>query len=248
MCTLSWKTIDDGYVLMFNRDEQHSRAPALPPELGQCGDVMFLAPIDPQHGGTWLLVNDSGVSIALLNHYPEWRPSYRVNAPSRGLLPVACADCPGVDAVVSRVLSIVPTPYAPFRLVAVDLTGAAQVTWDGRTLTSSGLPLPGGMLTSSSLRSQEIEQARRDTFEHLVGAIEAATVAQLAQFHHHTAADGAKGIRMSRADACTHSITKVTVSAGAGAAAMNYEALIPADSQPCATVIRLPLRTVSTLS
>ncbi|MDT8388081.1 MAG: NRDE family protein [Thiogranum sp.] len=247
MCTLSWKPIDDGYVLMFNRDEQRSRTPALPPDFGQVGSVMFLAPTDPQHGGTWLLVNEFGVSVALLNHYPEPIPSYHVNAPSRGLLTVACADCHSVDTLVSRVPGIVPTPYAPFRLVAVDLTGAVEIIWDGRTLTSSRLPLQGGMLTSSSVRSQEIEAARRGTFEQLVGAIEAATVAQLAQFHHHTAADGAKGIRMSRSDACTHSIATITVSAKTGAAAMDYQALLPADPQACVTVMRLPLQAGSAL-
>lgn len=68
MCTLSWFFHNDGYELFFNRDESKTREKALPPQLFR-GSVSTIMPIDPQGGGTWIAVNDRGVSFALLNYY-----------------------------------------------------------------------------------------------------------------------------------------------------------------------------------
>ena len=99
MCTLSWVYHSKGYRLLFTRDEGRGRSPALPPEIRsadpiearehsygtaeemdsarshigspatQNRDLKYLAPRDPDGGGTWILVNAAGVTICLLNHY-----------------------------------------------------------------------------------------------------------------------------------------------------------------------------------
>ncbi len=76
MCTVSWRAARDGYDLFFNRDELHTRAPELPPALSERDGVRFLAPRDGDHGGTWLAVNEHGLTVCLLNDYANpWRPA-----------------------------------------------------------------------------------------------------------------------------------------------------------------------------
>lgn len=69
MCTVSWRRERDGYDLFFNRDELHTRAPESPPERGERDGIAFLAPRDGARGGTWLLANERGVTVCLLNDY-----------------------------------------------------------------------------------------------------------------------------------------------------------------------------------
>src|SRR4051812_27482947 len=62
MCTLSFIPHDNGYVVGMNRDEQHTRPHALPPS--PHGDAIY--PHEPVTGGTWLAINSSGLTLALL--------------------------------------------------------------------------------------------------------------------------------------------------------------------------------------
>jgi uncharacterized protein with NRDE domain len=67
MCTVSWVQEPDGYHLLCNRDEKRSRAIALSPRIQARGWVRFIAPVDPGCGGTWITVNEFGVSACVLN-------------------------------------------------------------------------------------------------------------------------------------------------------------------------------------
>ena len=88
MCTVTWiRPLEaEGYDLLFNRDESLTRGPELGPEPSRQGGTTFLAPRDSDQGGTWLAVNDHGLTVCLLNGYVPSRgqapPSWR----SRGLL------------------------------------------------------------------------------------------------------------------------------------------------------------------
>lgn len=242
MCTLSWKAIDSEYVLFFNRDEQRSRLPALPPTLQQRNGVMFMSPTDPHHQGTWLLVNEHALTICLLNHYPMTAMPYSPNPPSRGMLPLICADCSGVDEAMHRLLATPLMSYMPFRFVTISPTQATQAIWDGLSIKTSALPHAGGMLTSSSYHSNTVEQLRHATFRNMVGPIEGASIETLNDFHHHSGADESSGICMSRPDACTHSITRITVSNQSRSAGLHYEPLVYAKSDESPSALDLPLK------
>ena len=58
------------YHLFFNCDELRTRGPALPPRMHEARGLRFLAPIDTDAGGSWLGVNELGLSIGLVNYYP----------------------------------------------------------------------------------------------------------------------------------------------------------------------------------
>src|SRR5438045_4246173 len=67
MCTVSWIRGSGGYHLLCNRDEKKSRAVALAPRIQARGWVRFIAPVDPDHDGSWIAVNEFGVSVCVLN-------------------------------------------------------------------------------------------------------------------------------------------------------------------------------------
>lgn len=211
MCTLSWKPVARGYLLYFNRDEQRTRSAALPPALRRYNGVDFLAPVDATHGGTWLLVNAHGLSLALLNHYPGTPVQTAGIQASRGLLPLACADCASAADAVGRCTGLPLTHYPPFHFVAIDMRAAAVLTWDGHTPRVDWLDPAGAMLTTSSFRSDAISHARHAAFTRLTGAIAHASPAQLEAFHRHRGDDPTAGVRMARPDACTHSISRIVV-------------------------------------
>jgi len=68
MCTVTFSPRQRGYALAMNRDEQLTGAVGLPP----CESIVYgrrvLAPSEPG-GGTWILLNESGVTFALINWY-----------------------------------------------------------------------------------------------------------------------------------------------------------------------------------
>ena len=65
MCTLTYLLTDISYALFFNRDDQRSRLPAIPPKVNQNLNAIY--PVDPQGEGTWFAVNQQGLTLALLN-------------------------------------------------------------------------------------------------------------------------------------------------------------------------------------
>ena len=73
MCTLTWcrEGVVGSYEVFFNRDERKTREKAEPPRLHTAGEVRFLAPIDPEGGGTWMLVNEKQLLVCLLNRWHE---------------------------------------------------------------------------------------------------------------------------------------------------------------------------------
>lgn len=206
MCTLSWQTrgAGTGYRLLFNRDEQKDREPAEPPAIDRRGGVRFIAPRDGRAGGTWILANDRGLCVALLNHYEADRPPVRPADPtSRGRLVLELATCEDV-ADVDRQLPARRRAgrYPPFLLFAADRRSGTLWRWDGGRLERSAAP---PFLTTSSVRTAEVAAARRRAYEAAGG--------DLAALHRqHDPADPAASIRMRRDDAQTVSRCEVEVS------------------------------------
>src|SRR5687768_2764715 len=99
MCTLTWLEQDDGYFVAFSRDERRSRAPGIGPKVFERAGVKWIAPIDAEAGGTWLAVNELGLTLALLNGYRFMDASSAGEAgkwTSRGELAVQSADAANV--------------------------------------------------------------------------------------------------------------------------------------------------------
>lgn len=210
MCTLTWRVSAgaDGYDLFFNRDERHLRAAERAPVEQRTADgVRYVAPADGDHGGTWLVLNEHGVTVCLLNYYP--RGVVETGVESRGRLPLLCAGCVRVDDVVRVMHAVEPGAFAPFHLVAVDAEGGSVwLRWDGRAMHEAEAP---EFLTSSSFEPERVQAARAARW----AAWTERTPEGLAAFQRqHDPSAGAESVCMRRADACTRSMCAVRVRAG----------------------------------
>ncbi len=209
MCTLTWTPAPDGYHLLFNRDERKTRQLELPPEVLQVEGRALIAPRDGDHGGTWLAVNDRGVTFALLNHYdaeadPDLAPP---EAPlSRGDIPLKMAMHPELDPSAMELHR-----FRPFHLVRMGPGRAGRSwLWNGAVLSSS-LPEEWDLavLSTSSFDSGRAIQIRRDRYRDLGPN---PTLEALEKFHRSSSPLGsAYGVLMRRDDAQTMSITHVHV-------------------------------------
>ena len=74
MCTVSWLHQPGGYHLLCNRDEKRTRSAALAPTVIETRRRAVTSRRSmPTCGGTWIAVNEFGVSVCLLNGRAEAR-------------------------------------------------------------------------------------------------------------------------------------------------------------------------------
>ena len=213
MCTVSWLPTQDGYELFFNRDELRTRQPAQPAALHTLNGVRYLAPTDGDKGGTWLGINEYGVTVGLLNRYAD--PIDRTREyDSRGWLVRDALVCVSPLEVAQFLASQDLTRFPPFTLVTLARFAEPTIChWSGQTLwlepdAAAALPL-----SSSSFLPAEVTRARQQYFRQLMpnGTPDAAT---LRVFHHsHEPARGAYSVCMHRDDAQTVSFSHIKVTA-----------------------------------
>jgi hypothetical protein len=213
MCTVSWFHTADGYQLFCNRDERHTRLPATPPQAAEQRGVRVLAPRDGDHGGTWLAVNQFGLSLCLLNRTAARPPNAPATYTSRGLLLLELADTRAVAHLPARLSQATLARFRPFTLLALAPQTPAQVwQWTGTTLesaTAGAIPLP---LSSSSYAPAQVVAARQNHFRNVVKRLDEPT---LRRFHaSHAPAASAYSTCMHRADASTVSFSHLQVAAG----------------------------------
>ena len=176
MCTLTWLVEPEGYSLVFNRDELKTRQRALPPSLHSSeSGVSFLSPTDTDAGGSWLAVNEYGLTICLLNNYDAPEPLPR-HTHSRGEIVRTLATSASLDELRSHLLSMSLTSYRGFDLV-VFANEITQFRWDTRELVEQQPVQP---LTSSSYKSELVCEARR---QHYASLGPVTSLSQLEAFH-----------------------------------------------------------------
>ena len=197
MCTLTWRD-QDGLEVFFNRDELKTRSRAEPPRVHQTLEgTRYLAPTDPDAGGTWMLVNEHGLVICILNRWHE--ETGEKFHKSRGIVVTKLADCKSL-ASINEVLSIECPGAKPFDLIAFYKGELAGFTWTGDTLEPFQPEMP---LTSSSFRFKEVKAARVKAFQHS---------ADLESYQNpQTLPSSAFTVRMNRPDAQTWSRSQLRI-------------------------------------
>jgi hypothetical protein len=206
MCTLTVVPMRwDRLRLAFNRDERPTRPPAAPPAVRRFGDRHAVLPTDSPSGGTWLAVNDAGLTLAVLNVNPRG-PGTGVRSQEEGrshLTPDPCSRTPvrsrgdlipalvGSDAPAAALAELERAfnyhDFAPFRLVLVGRGIVADVRWDGRAPMVASRLLGGSpvLFTSSGLGDHLVERVRRELFDELFAGPPAGWAAAQDAFHRH---------------------------------------------------------------
>jgi hypothetical protein len=208
MCTASWLTWSDGYELFCNRDELKTRRPARPPAIQRRNGVSYIAPTDAEAGGSWIAVNEFGLTLCLLNHYPAVAavagPTGTQPPTSRGRLLISLTDRRSADEVAAAVEGTDLHCYRPFRLLAMQARAApVLLTWDGAGLARDSSP--SSPVTTSSFDPANVIRARRERFA-VLDRLDAGSLRRL-----HLSAGDAYAVCMSREDAETVSFSHVSV-------------------------------------
>jgi hypothetical protein len=212
MCTVTFIGHRNGYALGMNRDESLSRPTALPPSIHRTSDHTMLFPSE-KAGGTWIGVNDAGVSFALVNWYAV-RARVGIRPLSRGTVVRAMLTLDTVTAVRRTMSSLNLECINPFRLIAVfpttrkvaewrwdlDSVQECQHGWEPATWISSGFDEPGA------------QRIRHQTFTRALALPSAGKLGWLRQLHRsHLPERGPYATCMHRSDAATVSYTEIIV-------------------------------------
>lgn len=170
MCTASWFASADGYEVFFNRDERRTRKEALPPTITTDNGVSFITPADTNAGGTWMGVNQYGMTLCLLNYYVNSGTlSSSSTYVSRGILLRNLLHVRDKNELNHLFSGIDFMQYQPFTMLAFDDSGACSLfRWRGET---SKKRLPESTQTvfppvsSSSFQTAEVIQNRMNVYE-----------------------------------------------------------------------------------
>ena len=213
MCTVTWLGTDDGYELFFNRDEKRTRGPASPPAVKERDAIRYLAPTDTTAGGTWIGVNESGLTVCVLNHHPIPFPGSPENKRSRGWLVDALLGETSRTAISDRIHTEDLEGYMPFILIAVDPEVAiTSFIWDGTLVQQAELDAGTMPLTTSSYDSEQVVARRHAAFKRFRAEWSGVSRDMLMAFHRqHDDGAGAYSVCMEREDARTVSFSHITV-------------------------------------
>jgi hypothetical protein len=230
VCTLSFLPEKDGYVAAMNRDEQRSRAAALPPAIRLAGEVSTLYPQEPG-GGTWIGGNSYGNLLALLNWYSKETKNLGEKSRSRGELIPALLLESDADSTKRTLQQFDFKGIYPFRLFGVFPVErlVREWLWDAERLSTKFHEWGRHHWFSSSWSDERAEAERgaaceRTWREHLANPTD-----WLRELHaSHIPGPGPYSICVHREDAATVSYTEVLC--GRGELQMRYSPGNPCQS------------------
>jgi hypothetical protein len=227
MCTVTFSPRQTGYALAMNRDEQLTRAAGLPPARKILNGL--LCPSEPD-GGTWIAVNQHGVSFALINWYSVAARA-RGNPVSRGEIinAVGAVDSPGF---VDDILNKYPLRKTnPFRLIGIFPAGREiwEWQWDLKKLVRKNHRWRMQQWISSGFDEPAAQRVRGRTFQLARRQSSAGSLEWLRRLHRsHSPETGPFSTCMHRADAATVSYTEILVAHQR--AVMRYLATSPCEA------------------
>jgi hypothetical protein len=214
---LTWHDEPGGYQMFFNRDERRERKPAIPPSVQRRGDTRFIAPLDGDFGGTWLAVNEFGLSVCLLNGFPAADLSALTNRhdyTSRGHLTLTIIENPSAHRAAATLRELDLERFRPFVLVALEPgDGGVLARWSGSSLELAGGRPPRQPIVSSSFFTEEVRRNRVAVFGQLQeqSGAPSSPALHLAYHRSHLPDRGPHSPCMHRPDASTVSFAHIHV-------------------------------------
>jgi hypothetical protein len=213
MCTVTFSPRKRGYALAMNRDEKLTRTSGLSPAESLINGRRVLAPSEPS-GGTWISVNDTGVTFALINWY-SIRTKMETKAVSRGEVVRSVSFC-NTAVLADEKLELLPLKHInPFRLIGIfpDTKEILEWRWDLNRLSTQKHSWRLQQWISSGFDEPQAQRMRGKTFQTVARQASAGSLVWLRRLHRsHLPTTGPFSTCMHREDAATVSYTEVSVS------------------------------------
>jgi hypothetical protein len=228
MCTVTFLAQGRGYCLGMNRDEKLTRPAGLPPAIRMVNGRAVVCPSESR-GGTWVALNDSGTSLALINWYSAAKRVER-DAVSRGEVVTSVASTDSALAADATLRGLPLWKINPFRLIGI-FPATHEVfewRWNLNRLIRKKRPWKAQQWISSGFDEPTAQRVRGRTFKNaLAGA--SGGIDWLRRLHRsHSPQPGPFSTCMHRSDAATVSYTEISVSS-------NQANLIYHPGPPCET-------------
>jgi len=153
----------NSYDLFFNRDELRSRSRAKKPEIYYKNGVSAIFPIDPDGSGTWIFINNKGVSAALLNFNIRLKVK---NYKSRGtLLRDICFE-DSINKMLKSIYKKNLENYRGFTLCLFEQNKPPGLyRWNGTNLAPLSESQP---IISSSVKLEVVKINRKDLYRKML--------------------------------------------------------------------------------
>ena len=196
----------------MNRDEQRTRAKALPPDVYECGSLRALYPSESS-GGTWIGLNEAGLTIALINWYSKPQLSDTPTFSRGEIIPKLLASS-SIHEAELLLINLPLTQFNPFRLIMISAKDDSidEFRSDTRSLERVSFPWETHQWFSSGFDEQEAMLKRAETCTREFSSTMSYSQATLRRLHQsHLPEKGPYSICMHREDACTVSYTEVIV-------------------------------------
>ena len=163
MCTLViLRRPDHAWPLLIaaNRDEMVDRAWQSPARHWPDREDV-IAGLDELAGGTWLAVNDTGVTAAILNREGSLGPT--VDKRSRGELVLEAVDHPDAAVAAEAITELDGSAYRSFNLIIADNRDAFWIRGTEQSKVEM-FEIPPGLHMITSRELDDVESARLGRF------------------------------------------------------------------------------------
>ena len=212
MCTVSFISSNNKFILTSNRDEQTSRPTAYEPKEEIINDCKIIYPKDPKAGGTWFAIKENGVAAVLLNgafkkHIPTG--DYRL---SRGLLLLQIISD---TTPVAQLSKINLRKIEPFTLILFNTSRLMEFRWDGDNRYFKELDTRNNYIWSSvTLYAKDAILQREAQFARFLKGNDMIHENSIIDFHRCNDGDFENGLVINRNDKVkTFSITQAVFEA-----------------------------------
>lgn len=207
MCTVSFISVNNNFIITSNRDEHTSRPVAFVPKEETINNCKVIYPKDPKAGGTWFAINENGVAAVLLNGAFHKHISTGIYKVSRGVILLNIITNP---TPAHRFGSMVLNDIEPFTLILFENLRLLELRWDGINKHRKELDSNRNYIWSSStLYSKEVIHNRESLFGKFILNASNLNEDTIIDFHSSNNDDFENGFVINRSDKIkTFSITQ----------------------------------------
>lgn len=161
MCSFSWRDFGESISIAFNRDESITRAKAIVPKVYSRDGKSFIMPLDPDAGGSWICVNQSGLVFALLNNYQAWVKPTSASLISRGQIIKDLALTQNLMQAKEYLAELKLLHFQPFTLMLVSHSAKCMWQNDGRSKQLNEHRLPANYFSSAHPQAERVLDERK---------------------------------------------------------------------------------------